>query len=246
MLLNELDINDLRPRKSTMDTATKFDRLTAANQRDSITKTGKAENLGAGMYATTHAWRSEPGTAIKTSNPVHRLEDDMYFNFVRMIASKKHIQDNPYFPRIYDVKVYKTRGDSETYVYQVKMERLHDLRNLDTPELLAIGRQMFTNFDDMVASFKHNKQFSSGVGTPKIRTNEFVLRKIILRTLDQSFSYNAQAATNIKDPNLKQAILIMKKMINSTDEMATDIHDGNIMVRRGPFTPQLVFTDPVV
>ena len=50
---------------------------------------------------------------------------------------------------------------------------------------------------------------------------------------------------NIKDPNLKQAVMFIKSVLRQNTRFFTDVHDENIMVRRGRHAPQLVFTDPL-
>lgn len=62
--------------------------------------------------------------------------------------------------------------------------------------------------------------------------------------LDPYFS-QSRLATIVKDRYYKQALMLIKGMIAKNDRMREDMHDENIMIRRGPGGPQVVITDPV-
>ncbi len=232
-------------------------------------KDSDVERLGTGFYATTYAEKGEPGTAIKVARPIFNLEHDAYFQYVSMLAKHKEGTDNRYFPKIYDVKVFA--DEHGKYTYSVDMERLSPFRDLSVDELLRIGNHIFNNFDQMVADANEKKrnmkyqdrmakrQFGSSrqhSKEDKIKDTEsyiWAVQRAITSGIGKCLGPNADPATNIKDSELKRALIMLRAMINKSQSetefskrRGPDVHQGNIMVRRGPFMPQLVITDPVV
>ena len=193
----------------------------------------KAEKVGAGNYASAWSTTSEPGTVRKVITDISDPTNDAYFQYVRTITKNERLSKNPYFPKIYDVQVVRDKNfDQPAYSYYVDMERLHKLGTLSDEEVLTIGRNLIdgfeswrnqTNSDPEKALIGYFRQIVSGRFTAKGR-----------RLLD-----------NIKDPNLKQALMFIKNVLRQNDRFFADVHDENIMIRRGRHAPQLVFTDPL-
>lgn len=206
----------------------------------------KAKEVGSGNYASAWSTTSEPGTVRKIITDRSDLNDDAYFQYVRTITKNERLSKNPYFPKIYDVQVIRDKNfELPSHSYYVDMERLHKLSTLSDEEALTIGRNLFDGFDSwmnqtldgqtvwktpmkgVVGYLRHlvaKRRYSSGVRT----------RTSVVRLID-----------NVKDPNLKQAVMFIKSVLRQNDRFFTDVHNENIMVRRGRHAPQLVFTDPL-
>ncbi len=276
MLLKELN---LKPRKTTLKAQKKFGELikSPAHGEDQYKSIYDLENernpdierLGAGFFATAYANAQEPGTAIKVAKPFSVLKNDPYFKYVSTLAKHKEGADNRYFPKIYDVKVFK---DPEgLYTYSVDMERLQPFSSLSTDEMLQIGNHIFYGFDQMIADANEKKKLMKkhDVNAKRQHTDprphdkkysikdtesyQWAISRAMMRGIATCLGPNADPATNIKDSELKRALVILRSIIKASatetetgKQRAHDIHQGNIMVRRGPFMPQLVITDPLV
>lgn len=202
---------------------------------------GKApvERLGKGYFAVTFTDDpDQPGTVRKVvagsdhdisysgGRTIEDVKDDGYIQFLIAAAKGGKLDENPYFPKIYSIVVKEL--DKGMVVYAVDMERLTPLKNLRLPELKAIADRVFGEkmADELFAEFK----------TPKEAREELASHfdDILYGTADLKY---------IKDPHLKEALKIVKRLGKKT---TIDLHDENIMVRRGPYGNQLVITDPVV
>jgi len=275
MLLKELN---LEPQKTRASAQSKFSQLIkspkyANKPHKSLydledERNPDIERLGVGFYSTAHATTEEPGTAVKVARPIQNLEHDAYFNYVSTLAKHKEGSDNRYFPKIYDVKVFQDRKGK--YTYSVDMERLQKFSSLSLDEMLQIGNHIFNNFDQMIADANEKKKLMKRHDAEAKRQNfdprphhkeysispeayEWAVQSALIRGIGKCIGVNADPATNIKDAELKRAIIILRSFVNKSQSdsdinkrRAPDVHQGNIMVRRGPFMPQLVITDPVV
>ena len=172
-----------------------------------------------------------------------------------MISKNERISKNPFFPKVHDLKTF--RGSDGKYTYTAEIEKLHKLETLSIDEIIMIGRNLFTNFDAAFHGDKEKQVWNSHPGKPTgddhyaTDKKEYSsgLHRIALDTLaklfDQAIDHASGVATNINNSNLKQALMLIRKLVKANGDMTSDIHRGNIMVRRGPFTPQIVITDPV-
>lgn len=218
----------------------------------SATQTGleldDTDELGTGAFATAFSTRTEPGTVRKIVKP--QLEDtferDAYFKYVQLLTKHERFLKNPYFPKIYDiqVKTYEKNGGTY-YTYAVDMERLDHWSSLSEEEALMLGKRMFHDYERLAKQhFKNNK------GMPdqqRVSLLEFIRFDIFKGYGVRDFETHS---TVFKDSDLKKAIMLIQSLENvfkgADKTLFFDIHAGNIMVRRTPGGPQLVFTDPVV
>jgi len=241
--------------------------------------------LGQGLYASVRQHKNRPGVVTKISDPVENLENDGYFNYLKMLATNKSVVDNLYFPKIYSIKVYET-PPSEMYSYSmfyiVEMERLESFKDASLHELEMLADRMFYDFDDFV-KMAAATQLKSNTGLdwdpqnigPELRRMSYVMKQrqkipphpaekrsnqelkiseqdkhnlyvgIIAEFLDNAVKgHKSDLLAQIKDPMLKQALMLIKKLLSQGGH-GRDIHYGNIMVRRTSVGPQLVITDPL-
>lgn len=202
-----------------------------------------AEELGDnGKFASTFTTKDEPGTATKIIRSTSNLKSDAYFKYVSALAKNDRISKNPYFPRIYHIKVEKDRSGMSRY--KVEMERLHEFDSLSMEEMYMLGEKMFFNFYAFAKDARARMRDDLGVPNAKMQSKQ-TAAFAILKAMERVITYGAKVETYIKDPNLKGALLILKSLVKDHDANP-DIHDGNIMVRRGPGGPQLVITDPII
>ncbi len=241
------------------------DKLTPQKTRG-VKDTGKrvfkdyegADELGQGSFASAFASKKEPGTVRKVVSHVIDLEGDAYFSYVKLISKNNRIQSNRFFPRIFDIKVFKTpdrlddaeadKSDTWRYDYAIDMERLFDWNKLTDEDALIMGKQLYHNFERLI-EFDHVRSIPdkvSGRGQPKGRPYKRALLRLLRQTFGGHRTDKENKVVEIKDPQFKQAVMFIKNM-RRTDRhgMFSDIHDGNVMFRRTPQGVQLVLADPV-
>ena len=207
--------------------------------------TGEHEMIGKGSFAKAFSDPQEPGTVRKIIGPITRnwFLSDSYYKYVEMLAQNDRFLSNPYFPKIYDVQVKSfDRNGREMYAYAVDMERLHDYKKgdaaLSDEEAEIIGNMMFYDFDKQI---RKGTQKTFGLAT--------ALMVLITDVFRETSRNKHNVMTKIKDPEFKKALLLLKNLRLKQEvrgSMAFDIHEGNIMIRRGRGIPHLVLTDPVV
>ena len=243
------------------------------------------EDLGAGVFATAHSTKTEPGTVRKISRGVHDLDHDGYFQYVKMLATNDRFTNNPYFPKIYDIKVQKDpEHDKKTsyeipddedpemyeppgpYSFSVDIERLHNFRSLGTEEAWQLGGRLIKDFEDYayqkgtgMNAGRYRFAGTSGEPDPRLAISWYVkeLQRGMKRHLDKEtfkgFAKKGYVGTrgdlqklpNIKDPKFKEAMMLIAKVNRQQAHFHGDLHMDNIMVRRGPGGPHLVFNDPI-
>lgn len=239
MKLNELQTispKDLTPKKPGGDI---FKTLKKIQPSDDMNV------LGSGGDARVYVNNDEPGTVTRVTRSVEDPKKDSYFKYISAIAKSDRIQRNPYFPKIYSVKIVPNNRGRQAY--SVEMERLMDFDTLSAEECVMLGERMFFNFAGFAKEYVARRkeivptQHRDNVSMKSKGTAGFVL----LKAIEKCIHHAEKVATYIKDPRLKEALIILRSLIKQDQEINADIHDGNIMVRRGPGGPQLVLTDPV-
>lgn len=233
-----------------LQTITPKDLTPKQYKQGNIATTGKlfpkdAERIGRrdSKFGAAYSTPDEPGTVTKIVRNTEDLKRDAYFQYVSALAKNDRIANNPFFPRIYKVKVVKDKYGAESY--SVEMERLMEFETLSPEECNMLGERLFFNYKGFEReAFARQKEI-----TPTER-RDAVSREgnagyALLMAMRKCLDYPEQVATYIKDPKLKAALMILQSMIKRDVEIVPDIHSGNVMVRRGPSGPHLVITDPI-
>jgi len=206
-----------------------------------------AERIGStdARFGRVYVNPEEPGTATKIVRKVEDIHSDAYFKYISALAKNDRITNNPFFPRIYKVRVVKDKQGKD--LYSVEMERLQDFDTLSAEECNMLGQKLFFNY----AGFERDMLARKKEITPTQHRDEVSLEDrgdagfVLLKAIGKCLENPEQVATYIKDPKLKAALVILQGMLKRDVGLVPDIHSGNIMVRRGPGGPQLVITDPI-
>ena len=209
------------------------------------------KRIGGGGYADAYASEKDPGGIDKVAKPseITSLAADAYYQFLDMIAHNERIAKNPFFPRVYKLETFRDKAGK--YTYNVNMEKLAGLSSLSTEEATRIGRELFTDFDTVVKQQK--KEFRLPKTRPTGDANDTENRTKMshltaVMGLADCFNealFSSTPPTNITNSHLRQAITLLRKILASNSKFSPDLHHGNLMVRRGPFAPQIVITDPI-
>lgn len=188
------------------------------------------EKVGSGIGAAimdseVYLDKKHPNRVLKVVSIRNMM--DPYYRFLRMIELH---QNNPFFPKIYGIKVHEVpsyTGTSDSgYEYKVQdhillyvfMERLHNLHSI--PEDQA--RQLLANVGIRYSGrFKDDMSLRMQFGVGNTR----------------------RAYTKITpDPKFKAALRLLEPMFR---KFGNDMHIENIMVRNTGNGPQLVLVDPL-
>lgn len=184
--------------------------------------------LGHGAYATAVANTKDSNRVMKISRGTDNLNDDPYYSYLSSIAAYPEMENNPFIPRVFQVKVYETTDKAHKYFYIVTMERLYELRSLNEQELIRMILSL--------TKAKMTVRFKAALGgTPapdilKQQSHGELLEILVDKIRKQK----------IIDPQLQAA---MKLAENTGFDF--DITAHNIMVRKTINGPQLVLADPI-
>lgn len=171
-----------------------------------------------GQQATAYIHPDEH-TVIKSIN-IAGTSDPVY-QFLRLC---KNHQNNPFFPKVYSIKSYPLKDNTDnrfTNKLVITMERLFRLEESMYPLVAQTLGFRFDQPRDMIAASRQlvQKQF----GSPEWRK---------------------QAAQTTKNPQLKQALRLLEPLFRHYDN---DMHLKNIMYRKGAHgQPEIVFMDPII
>lgn len=186
--------------------------------------------IGAGAYSTAVVNVNQPNQVMKISNGMASLASDPYFQYLSRIAGSKNSKANPYFPRVYEVRVYETTNprDRQKLFYIANMERLQTLESLSEQELVDLiikeaKPTMVNKVKSMVGMYDAKKQL--------MKQEKFELVSILVNKIRRE---------KIRDPQLKAAMDLAAET-----GFEYDIHEYNLMVRKTPDGIQLVLADPV-
>lgn len=184
--------------------------------------------LGHGVYSTAVAKSNKPDEVFKISRATHNLNEDPYYLYLSRIAAGKDTSENPFIPRIKQVKVYETDDKVHPYFYIVTMERLYHLELLDNEDLIklitTLTKPRITN--RLLASV-------GAYNAPEVLRQQSH-RQLIVILVDKI------REEKIKNPQLRDAMNIA-----ASTGMEFDITPNNIMYRNTPNGVQLVLSDPV-
>lgn len=196
-------------------------------------KGNKDKNLGSGNFSTVDSIPNDPHMVKKTSNLPEEQPDDAYWSYVTEIVNNK-LWENPYFPRIYNIT--KIQDKEGKIMYRGKIEKLvelHDaINNLD--DLNSLSRKIVgQELDEEKYSNRRieilNEYFAEFIEKyVKLGEPTGIFRDYSEQDFDSSFK---EACKTLRELGKKHGWKI-------------DIHQWNIMVRRGPHGLQLVFSDP--
>jgi len=154
------------------------------------------------------------------------ISGDAYLSYIKAIHDSN--SNNPYFPRIHNLKIFKNEQDNINY--RINMEKLI---NFNTEKIIYNHELMVSLYNYM---FNEKLKISQGIIDRNFFAEE--IRAEIEKAIQN------RAIHNIKDPNLKEAVEFIIK-IGETGGFTADIHSGNIMWRITGTRPQLVIIDPL-
>lgn len=163
----------------------------------------KWNDIGVGQQSKVFAYDKHPGKVVKITMALNGKEDPAY-QFLRVCLSH---QNNPFFPKIYNVKQYPS-GDELKLI--ISMEKLEHLNNQDFEKIQQLMNIPFIPEPE-------DKQEAVTGGMHHSFTKPGVRKHII---------------NNTKNPHLKQALRLLEPLFQ---HYGPDMHLGNIMKRGSQF-----------
>lgn len=194
---------------------------------NSLDKEGnKTKKLGTGAFSTAYTHKDNPHDVTKGSRPVENT--DGYEAFFRALSKSKKAKSNIYFPRFRNINTFtnKETGSRKRTSYMVKTERLHPLSSLSYTEANALLHKMFTK--------EGRDWIADGHENPGIQ--------YLVRGIDGALDGYIKR-DQIKDEELKYAVRFLD-VVRTKSDFQSDMHEGNLMVRRTSVGPQIVINDP--
>jgi hypothetical protein len=184
----------------------------------------KGEHLGQGVEATAYHTGQGTITKIIEINPNESPKDNSTIRFLKLILQH---QDNPFFPRIYNAKLYRNRN------YKSTQQKIEYFMMVQIEKLTPISQK---NIYDILPSIF--KQIGVNPTKEKYDDNDIYTQAL----LDMDVSELKELSTRSKNPKFKEAINLLAPYIT---RYGNDLHDENLMIRLTPHGPQLVITDPI-
>lgn len=183
---------------------------------------------GSGLYETkVYIDKKHPNQVLKIT-PIHDKADP-YYRFIQTVIEHK---DNPFFPKIYGLRVYDMEGHvipgdafegipdrkvRDHLLLYVWMEKLVPLHKLDDAHV----RQLLSNV---------------GIEYEGKLKNDFTLRRQFHNPVDRT-----QITASSQIPQFEEAMRTLEPLFKL---FGNDMHIENIMVRLTGVGPQIVIVDP--
>lgn len=217
--------------------------------RDDSTTADEGEVIGGGQVSTVKATKDDPHTVIKYQHlPTSSSEASfMYAEYV----IENELWTNPHFPRFYKLDTY--RDEKGRIIQKVKMEKLHNYRSLSIDDVNAIINSNFTNYAIKRIEKKAEKLFERD-GRAKEDIPESDQAQVYFVTigiaLNAAYLSAEQQDKIIASQSIDNAITNLRMIHHEINERLSpyksvyDMHSNNMMIRRGPYVPQIVFADP--
>lgn len=228
------------------------------------------DKIGSGAEAEVYAGR-DSGTIIKELWIKESTKTSATYQYIDMVMSH---QDNPFFPRIYNAKLYTRhvgKGHSKLVIH---MERLQTFNSAKTEHLLPqLLDQLGISADDVggwpesaerIRNMKSGSHYTESIDAEAMRTKrkDDVGRHKMLADIGTALFNKFKTARGREElmkrstnPQLKEAIKLTGNIILKGEEgnaqgsgriTKGDLHESNIMVRLTQHGPQLVIVDPVI
>lgn len=177
-------------------------------------------------------------TSIK--NPTEDRYTDAFWDYANEIIKSEIWKSNPYFPRFYSIKEYKTNN---VPLYKGIIEKLESFNKISPDILVGWMNKVFdmdkiqtSEFGKTVIYYINNNKDNSNDDNLKYYISALLIK--VLRDYNLYLEY-------IKDKKFIEALGWIKQLSDKL-KASHDLHEGNVMFRRGSTGIQLVITDPLV
>lgn len=194
-----------------------------------VDKENTKHYINHGHFSSVYGHPDNPHDVVKATRRFS--EEDGYEAFIRALAEDEEMRDNIYMPRIRTARVI-TSTKTDQKASMVRMERLEPLSKLSERE----AHMLFVNLVGNETALKAKAEYDDSWGVAA-----FCWRQSLTSFLNYHSSGRI-ASTAINEDWLEA--LAWVRNVASERGWSMDLHSENWMVRRTPYGPQLVITDP--
>lgn len=196
-------------------------KIPVVQTKDDTIPSEKGKQIGRGRQARVYEFPNRPGSVIKHVSIDPDVKEDPHANFINLALIH---QDNPFFPKIYNAKIYVNKNKIGMSLI-VQMEKLHPI---DSDTLSEVGASLLA---------------SLGIGPDSVEFDQHGIQNIDNRLWQafESSTRRMELAENTKNPHLAKAIYAIEPLFR---KFHNDISSQNLMLRLTSAGPHLVFTDP--
>lgn len=191
--------------------------------------------LGMGHFSVVRPDRDP--TRVKKYN--HNFATKDPFNAYIDFVIDHNATDNPYFPKIFNIKTVSDPKGYQSHKYT--MERLTPGSNIDARQIEDMVKRTLAPqiADQIIIKAKDPEEIHF------YRNSEaWTLHSLFSKFLNQSLYNNSNEG--IKDPNLKSALNLIRELDETDDEISFDMQNPtNLMYRINGNSIQPVITDPL-
>lgn len=222
-IIQEYDVTDVRVRrrKPNFDYDTMQDRA----ERDQDADT----DVQQGWYSGGQTNPRDPHEFVKKPHLTTLLDKDAYYRYVKEIANLKKVgYHNPFFPQVYNVDITQDPKGNQRPRYRI--EKLQSGDSYPPEALEGMYERLFN--DDI------SKKDVSSYRNPSLDIWQEIAHEVN-KAVERS-NY-----TNIKDDQLREALMLIDKIITENPTWNIDLHRNNIRIRGSSKGPQLVLMDPI-
>lgn len=180
------------------------------------------DHVGVGAQSLVRSFPKQMNSVIKYTELQH-LEDP-YLIFVNLILNH---QDNPFFPKIYNIKLYDLREFDDaksSYMLIINMEKLRPIFNKNISDST---HELFKRlgFDESQLT-KYDRGFADHITADAYMT---------------ASENRAQLIKTTKNPQFREALQLLEPYFK---KFGTDLHNRNWRLRMSNVGSQLVIIDP--
>lgn len=172
----------------------------------------------------------------------HNFEEiDPYHAYIDAIVDS-HMTNNPWFPRVYNIKEYKDLNGNIGRKYT--MEKLITYNDIDEELMIAFVRNLLSKdkFDYIMESASDPNELKF-YNYDKVRAIHSLYTKYLAHLI---ISPRRSGEGTINDTNLLAALDFIKTLIKESEyKYEADLHANNLMYRRTQHGIQGVLADPI-
>lgn len=184
-------------------------------------------------YASVYNDPDDSHMALKRTK-----SNDPYVKYLKWLNDNEDsMSSNPYFPRVYK----QSASNGETV--DLQMEKLREFDTLNSKELeVATKRMVGKTPRELIDAYLEDYQAMDDFNSIKRRIEQQPHRAVgdyIKKTAARG------EFSKFKDPQFRQAVKAIYAIHKDSPGTMVDMHAGNLMIRRGPYGPQVVVIDPL-
>lgn len=224
-IIREYEETDFRVRRRKQN----FDYDTLKDKEEREYDRSQAKGVQPGWYSSGQTNPRDPHEFVKKPHLTTLMDKDAYFKYTKEINElRRQGYHNPFFPQVYNVDITQDQKGNQRPRYRI--EKLQAGDQFPPETLVGMYERLFYDEFDMQRIDSYSNKSWAVWSEIADQCNRAVERS----------NY-----TNIKDDQLKEALMLIDKILQENPDWNVDLHTNNIRVRGSGVGPQLVLMDPI-